>query len=225
MLADLQRERAERKRINDQHVTLQAELAQERRRVQALSGVTPVSPEDAEAEEVRNRFSQVITSDVLLKQLGLSKEEIADFKAMRAERSQLQETTNHYWQTHGRQMIKAVTAELSTVYGGDLTKRQTDQLTKAYVLRAQTDPEFLQRHEQGDPELAKEFAKEWAEDWFEPARRRVTATEVNSFRPVPNGKDRHLVNNGEKKIDVNDPTQVEDVLVAGFRARGNKFRK
>lgn len=224
MLADLAKERKERQRLNDLHTSTAAELAAERRRVAALAGVSVSSPQEAEAEEIRQRFSQVITPDYLLKQMGLSKEEIAEFKEMRAERKQVSEATNHVWAQHGQQMINAATSEIQKAYGGqDLTPRQIQGITKAYVLKAQSDPEFLSRHEQGDKALIKEFAQEWVEDWFEPARRQAVKNELGQFRPVPNGKDRHIVNQGERKIDVNDPKAVEDALVAGFRERGGQF--
>jgi hypothetical protein len=121
----------------------------------------------------------------------------------------------HYWGKHGKAMVSDVSKELSTVYGGELTERQTNAITQAYVLRAQQDPEFLERHEAGDPELVKSFAKEWIEDWFEPARRQITKAQVGQFRPVPNGNVRNIVNQGEKKIDVNNNDQVMDMLVAG----------
>lgn len=225
MLADLAKERKERQRLTDLHTSTAAELAAERRRVAALAGVNVATPEEAEAEEIRQRFSQVISSDYLLKQLGLSKEEIAEFKEMRAERRQVSEATNHVWAQHGQQMINSVTSEIQKAYGGELTPRQVQGITKAYILKAQSDPEFLTRHEKGDKALITEFAKEWVEDWFEPARRQAVKQEIGQFRPVPNGKDRHLVTQGEKKIDVNDAKQVEDLLVAGFRERGNQFRR
>jgi hypothetical protein len=51
----------------------------------------------------------------------------------------------------------------------------------------------------------------------------VTQQESQRFRAVPSGKDRGIVTHGEKKIDVNDPKAVEDVLVRGFRERNGEF--
>ena len=144
-------------------------------------------------------------------------------KAAKADRSRLSDLERSYWGKHGNSMVTRVTKELSKEFGGDLTKRQIDTITQAYVLRAQSDPEFLQRHEDGDDTLVTDFAKDWLEDWFEPAKRKVTSQEANRFRPVPGGKDRSIVNHGEKKIDVNDPKAVEDLLVAGFKERGGEF--
>lgn len=220
---DLAKERKARQAAEQAAATHRAEVEAERRRVAALAGVNVPTPEEAELEEVRKRAATALTPDWLLKQLGLTKEEIEDFKAAREDRKRLAELEGHVWGKHGESMVRDVTKELSKEYGGDLTKRQIDTITKAYVLRAQQDPEFALRHEQGDPALVTEFAKEWLEDWFEPAKRKVTSTEANRFRPVPNGKDRSMVNQGEKKIDVKDDKAVEDLLVAGFRERGGDF--
>lgn len=220
---DLSKERKARQQYETDLKAARAEVAREQQRVRALSGVETLTPEDAELEEVRARASKALTPDWILKQLGLTKEEIEEMKAAKTDRARLADMEQHYWGKHGTAMVASVTKELSKEFGGDLTKRQIDTITQAYVFRAQQDPEFLKRHETGDETLITEFAKDWIEDWFEPARRKVTATEAGRFRPVPNGKDRSIVNHGEKKIDVNDPKAVEDVLVAGFRERGGEF--
>lgn len=215
--ADLAKERKARQQYEARIQQYETELAAEKRRVQALAGVNTPAPEEAEAAEVRERFAK------LYPHLGnLTAEEIQEMREMAKERKSLQSTTEHYWKTHGIQMVSQVQKEVQEAYGGDLTQRQKDAIQKAYVLRASADPEFLERHENGDPTLAKEFAKEWVEDWFEPARRKITATQVNQFRPLPNGKDRSTVTQGEKKIDVNNNDQVMDLLVQGRQFTGRR---
>ena len=218
--ADLQKERKARQAVEQEIARYKNELEGERRRVQALAGVAPRTTEDAEVEEIRARLAKIRPELA-----DLTAEEIAEWREMAAERKTQAATATHYWATHGRTMVGAVQKEIATAYGGDLSDRQRDAILRAYVLRAQGDPEFLQRHEDGDQKLVKEFAKEWIEDWFEPARRRITASTINQHRPVPSGKDRGLVTQGEKKIDVNDAKAVEDILVAGFRERGGAFTR
>lgn len=220
--ADLAKERKQRQTFEAQVADYKAKLEAETRRVQALAGVAPVSAEDAEAEDIRNRFSKVVTQDHLLKMLGLTKEEIEEFKATAKDRKSLQETTNHYWAKHGQGMVKKVSAELAKEYEGELSPRQMDTITKAYIFRAQNDPEFLERHEAGDESLITEFAKEWVEDWAEPAKRKALKTSVETFRRVPNGQNRGIVTQGEKKIDVNNNEQVMDALVAGRTFTGRR---
>ncbi len=214
---DLKKEREARQRFESQAQKFQTELDAERGRVRALAGVNAPAPGEAEAEEVRKRFAQ------LYPHLGgLTATEIQEMREMAQERKSLQETTNHYWKTHGQAMVKSIQKEVEATYGGELSDRQQQAITKAYVLRLQADPEALTRHENGDQALVKEFAKEWIEDWFEPARRKVTATQVGQFRPTPSGKDRGTVTSGEKKIDVNNNDQVMDLLVSGRTFTGRK---
>ena len=208
--ADLAKERKQRQQYEAQARDFQSKYEAEQRRVQALAGVNPKSPADVEAEAVRARFGEIFPH-----LNGLTAEDIADMKAAKADRVRLQDIEKHYWGKHGKAMVGDVAKELSTVFGGELTKRQTDQITQAYVLRAQQDPEFLDRHEAGDPTLVKEFAKEWIEDWFEPAKRQAIKSQVGQFRPVPNGQVRNIVNHGEKKIDVTNNDQVMDFISQG----------
>jgi hypothetical protein len=220
---DLAKERKQRQDYEKQATQFQTELALERKRIQALTGITPTSPEEAEAAEIRDRFGKVFSREQLLQQLGLTPEDLEEMKSDREERASAKAANEHYWTRHAQGMVDSAASEIAKSYGGELSEKQKATVTRAYVLRAQEDPEFLQRHENGDKTLAAEFAKEWISEWFEPAKRTALAANVDRFRQVPGGKDRNIVNQGEKKIDVNDPKAVEDMLVAGFRERGGSF--
>jgi FtsZ-binding cell division protein ZapB len=223
-IADLQKERKARQALETQSNTYKTQYETEQRRVRALSGVDPLDPAAAEAAEVRNRFKQVVSREQLLEMAGLTEDDIASIKANRESSTALQQTTEHYWQSHGRTMLGSLEKEVAQEFGGEkLTPSQSKVLRAAYVQAAQDDPEFLQRHEQGDTTLITEFAKTFAEDWIKPAQRRAQAVEIGRRQPLPSGKDRTVTAPGGKKIDVNDPKAVEDLLVAGFRERGGNF--
>jgi len=213
--ADLAKERKQRQEYEQQAKRYQAQYEAEQKRVQALAGLSPKSESEAETEAVRARFAELFPH--LAK---LTPEAIQRFEEAQEDRQRLQDMERHYWGKHGNAMIADVTKELTATFGGELNKRQVETITRAYVLRAQQDPEFLQRHEAGDESLVKEFAKEWVEDWFEPARRQVTKTQVGQFRPVPSGQGRNIVNQGEKKIDVTNNDQVMDFISAGRQFTG-----
>jgi hypothetical protein len=218
ILADIQKERKARQQYEQQVTALTAERDQERRRVQALAGVNPQSADDVEANAVRQRFGQLFP--------GLAKltdQQIEKLLSVAERADGLDEATSHHWQTHGRHMLDSLTAEASKVIGGTLTARQSTRLKQAYVQEAENNPEFLARHEQGDPTLITEFIKDWNEDWFEPARRKVTQTEVDRQRRVPSGRDRSVASQGGKKLDYNDPKAVEQALVDSFKAHGGAF--
>lgn len=213
--ADLAKERKQRQEYEQQAKRYQAQYEAEQKRVQALAGLTPKSESEAETEIVKARFAELFPH-----LSGLTAEDIQGLRDAQQDRTRLQEMERHYWGKHGNAMISDVTKELTATFGGELNKSQIDTITQAYVFRAQQDPEFLQRHEAGDPSLAKEFAKEWVENWFEPARRQVTKTQVGQFRPVPSGQGRNIVNQGEKKIDVTNNDQVMDFISAGRQFTG-----
>jgi hypothetical protein len=223
LTADLAKERKQRQALEAQTAQFQSELAAERKRIQALVGVTPLNPEETEAAEIRARFGKVFTKEQLLEQMGLSPEDIEDIRAAREERASTKATSDHYWTQHAQNMVNGAIEEIAKSYGGTLSEKQKATITRAYVLRAREDPAFLERHDQSDKTLAAEFAKEWIDEWFEPAKRSALATEVGQYRRVPNGQNRGIVSQGDKKIDVKDPKAVEDLLVAGFKERGGQF--
>jgi FtsZ-binding cell division protein ZapB len=219
-IADLQKERKARQASETQANSYKTQYETEQRRVRALSGVDPINPQEVEANEVRARFSQLYPELA-----GLTKEDIEAIRELKNRSSELSQTTEHYWQSHGRTMLGSLEKEVAAEFGGDkLTPSQSKVLRAAYVQAAQEDPAFLQRHEDGDETLLKEFAKTFAEDWIKPAQRKAAAVDFNQRRPIPSGKDRSVAAPGGKKIDVTDNKAVEDFLIAGYRDRGGRFR-
>lgn len=216
-LRDLQAERRARHQFEQQAQQHQAALEQERRRVQALAGVTPEDPNAAENEAIKARLAQ-------LGYPQLTQEDLEAMRQWREQSAQFQETTAAMWRDKARMMTSAVEARIAKeLGGGELTPRQQKMIRGAYVQAAENDPEFLARHEQGDMTLAEEFAKQFIEDWFEPAQRKAVQQQVNQFRRVPSAKDRSIPGGSSPKIDVKDPKAVEDLLVAGFKERGGLF--
>ena len=219
-IADLQKERRARQAVEQQANSYKTQYETEQRRVRALSGVEPQNPQEAEATAVRERFAQLYPELA-----GLTKEDIDALRELRGRSSELEETTQHYWQSHGRTMLGSLESEVAKAFDGDkLSPSQSKVLRAAYVQAAQDDPEFLARHEQGDPTLITEFAKTFAEDWIKPAQRKAAAVDFNSRRPLPAGKDRSVAAPGGKKIDVTNDKEVSDFLLAGYRERGGRFR-
>lgn len=219
LIADVQKERAARKKLETQVTELVAKLDGESKRVRALAGVETPSEDEAEAEEIRQRLLQVMP--------GLGK--ILDPKAMeRLEKllgmsDALERTTQHYWGRHGLNSLQSIEKKIGETFG-ELSDRQVKTIRAAYVTEAETNPEFARRHEEDPEALIEEFAKQWTEDWFESSKRRVTADEVERNRRVPGARDRNLMTPGsDKPIDVTNDKAVGDMLVAGFRAKGGEF--
>jgi PAS domain-containing protein len=219
VLADLIKERKARQAAEALAAKHQTELEAERRRVAALAGVTPRSKDEIDAEEVRQQFSRLFP--------GLAKlndqQVMEKLERILSNADTHEDTTTRYWNDRAAQMTGAVVEAVSKELGGDLSERQVRRIRAAYANAAESDPEFLRRHEEGDKTLIAEFAKEWIEDWFEPARRKVTSTEVDRLRRVPRGNDRTVIAGKPKQIDFKNPKAVEDAMIESYRAHGGTF--
>lgn len=218
LIADLQRERQRFKKLEQDYQTANTTLEQERRRVQALAGVTPQDPEAQELDAVRQRIVQLFPA---LAQL--TPEKLQQVLSVGDRAASLDEVTNNHWERHGQSMLDNLATTVSDAIGAELTPRQLKSLQRAYVNECEANPEFLQRHTKGDPKLVAEFAKEFVDDWFEPARRQVVSSEASRFRRVPNGRDRTVQTTPPKAINYKDGKAVEDAMVESFRSHGGKF--
>lgn len=209
-IRDLQKER-------QQSASFKAQVDQLTRQVQALAGVKPTSPEDTEADAIRQRFGQIYPELA-----GLTKEDIAALRELKERKDSLAQTEQHYWGRHAVQMVQSVTSEIAKGLGVDtLSDKQLKQVQALYIAEAENDPEFLRRHEAGDPKLTAEFAKTILDEWFEPARRRVTANAIGQQRPVPNGRGQNTPGSGgAKKIDLNNPDAFGNAMLEAARDNG-----
>jgi hypothetical protein len=210
------RQEAERK-----YQETQARLDQEIRRVQALAGVNPQDPQEAEVEKVRAALTKIFPG---LERL--SDQQFLDRLTSVADRDQdMQQAVENHWTTHGRQMLDTLEEEVSNALGGDLSDRQKKRLADAYINEIKDNPELIARHEKGDRALIQQFAKDFLDDWYKPAQRQVTNQQVNRVitRRTPNGRDSRAVTQGKPKIDFNDPKAVEDAMVQSYQDHGGTF--
>lgn len=221
-LADLQKERQERQRLALAYQQTQSEYEQAQRRIQALAGVSPQDPQQAEDEAIRAAlFARV-------PQLARLDEETVDRLIQIAEQGDnLNEAVNNHWKRHGTQMIgnaeEAILEELPGV--SELTERQKKRIAREYVAYIEDNAEqgALDRHEAGDPALVQEFVTAFLGDWKESIRRSVTTQEVGRNRPVPSGRGRSVNPGGKKAINFNDDKAVADAAVAAFLEHGGSF--
>lgn len=219
LVADLQKERTARKKLEGQIADLTAKLEGSTKTVRALAGVETPNAEEAEAEAIRAELFKH------LPQLGklLDAKTFERLEKVLGMTDALERTTQHYWGRHGLNTLSAIEKKIGATFG-ELSDRQIKTIRSAYVTAAETDPAFAQRHEEDPEKLIEEFAQQWVEDWYEPSKRRITAEEIERQRRVPGARDRNLVTPGsDKPIDVTDDKAVGDLLVSGFRARGGEF--
>lgn len=221
LLADLKKEREARQRFERDHSSATAELERERKRVLALSGIEPKSKEDEDIALVRERLEKIYPW-----MKNMTDEKLQALDSMNGTVEEMRNATTTQWKAHGQKMLTTLKGSLQKALGGGkLSDRQSARIQEAYVGAARSNPDFLSRHESGDPALIEEFVKEWVEDFVEPGRRSALQTETQSQRRprVPGGKDRSIVGANDKPIDVKDNKAVEDMLVQSFRAKGGQF--
>ncbi len=197
-LADLQKERKARQESDKRIADYESKLTEERRRVAALTGITPPDPKQADTELVRAKILELMP-------------ELADLGSIAEMRAALEEQQVQGFATHSKQMIAKIHEGIAAEYG-DLTDRQKRRINAAYLYENQSNPDFHARHNQGDPTLVAEFVKEMIEDLVDPIKRKATTAEAARFRPVPGGRDRSTPLKGEK------PKTGEDMLRAHFKA-------
>lgn len=213
------------------------ELEIERKRVQALSGVTPQDPKAAEQTAIRDAIMQLVPEIGLLK--GMTKEQLQEIlDAAQTARTSTQAT----WERHATTMMNDLDAEAAKTLGTDkLTPTQQGRLRGAYGDEARAamyvrqeqkqrgerqslettaqDNDFIARHERGDKTLIKEFTKAFLDDFYEPARRQVTAQQARrQFRPTPRGERvRTPLTQGAQPVDLNNEAEFKKALLS---ARG-----
>jgi hypothetical protein len=212
--------------------TLEQQLQQAQARIQALAGVTPTTPQDAEAEQVRSAFRQMFPD------LGKLKGEHIDRLIKLAENGdQIEQTTNHYWQSVSTHMVTEANTQIAEALGVEkLTDTQAKRVGREYAAwlaedfqaaRAEGRAPLLARHEARDPKLVEEFVKQFSDDFIAPAARRANVSEVNRVsRKVPSGRaSQNAPINSKPKIDFKNEQAVEDAAVEAFRAHGGLFRR
>jgi hypothetical protein len=197
-LADLQKERKARQDYEGKIKQYEADLAEQKRRVSALTGNAPLDPKEADAELVRAKILELMP-------------ELADLGSIAEMRQALEAQQVEGHANHSRRMIAQIHQGIAAEYG-DLTDRQKRRINAAYLYENQSNPEFHARHNHGDPALVAEFVKEMIEDLVDPIKRKVTTAEAARFRPVPGGRDRSTPLKGEK------PKSGEDMLRAHYKA-------
>lgn len=218
--ADLKREREARQKRDNEYNTLKGQLDEATKRIQALAGVAPQDQSAAQRDEIRKALIEAVPE----LQGILDPEAIKQIAALRQMIPALTRTTEHYWQRHGTGVLTQIEKAIEKETGGKLTEFQQRSLRSAYIVAAESDPEFRRRHEEDPEGLATEFVKQWTDGWFEPVKRRSVADEAARLRPVPGAKDRALPKGkDDKPLDINDDNAVGDFLLEDAKARGVQF--
>lgn len=225
----LNEESGKRTAIEKERDQARQELEAERRRVQALAGVTPKSPEDQNTEEIQQALLKMFPGLAAIK--DLTPEQLQEvFEAAQSG----QQASQQHWNRHATQMLTGLEREVSELIGAEkLTPTQVKTLHRTYREEARecwaareraqktgehydASNDFIARHERGDETLLTDLAKQFLDDWFEPAKRQaITSTVRRQNRPVPRGeRTRQTVTKGAPEIDYNNEDAFKKALLA-----------
>ena len=167
-LAALREEREARQR-------LQRELNTLRSRPAPTPPATPPSAPDPAHEEVRRNFYELFPHFKGFEKL--KPEQIDGLLGLLEREPQREAMFSQYWQNFGRGALRALGAEIKTVYGGDLEPKARRYIDDAYLAWLENDPEAQQRFYEHDPTLASDFIKAYSAALLEPYGRGLLAKE------------------------------------------------
>jgi hypothetical protein len=196
-------------------------LESERKRVQALVGLTPQSAEDQQVEQVRAALTAIFPGLARLS----DEQFLAKLESVAGRDGEMQAAVEQHWTTHGRAVLDQIEDTVADTLGGDLTDRQKNHLSDAYIKLLTDNPDLRLRHERGDQALIAEFTKNFIDDWYKPAQRQVTGQQVNRLvnRRTPNGRESRPIVQNKPKVDYADDKAFGDALVSSFKEYGGEF--
>jgi hypothetical protein len=200
---------------------LDAELAQERRRVQALAGVNPQKPEEAQKQQVADAFFELFPQFAMFKDPKVAEK----LSTMLAKGDELSQATDHVWDGLTRRTLDSIAKSFAEETGVDpstLDTRARRELASLFFQMAADNPEeFRKRYEREDPKLVEEFMGQMKTRYFDPVRRREASGFVRGQVRVPSSGPGRPVVSAPPNIDFGNREAVEDAAVQYLRDRGH----
>ena len=151
--------------------TLEQELAIERSRVAALSGVKPPAPpRNPQYDDIRNQMFEVAPE---LKDLIELKDKLKELTGLDLnEIRSIRESQSQSWVAHGNQTLRTLADKVKEAYGGaDLSPKAVQRIARAFVAEVGEDPELQARYEGGDMTIIDEFLRDYTGGILDPYRR------------------------------------------------------
>lgn len=156
---------------------LRMELDQERKRVQALSGVTPQAPEAAEQEKIAAAF-YALPQFAHLK--GLTAETMQKLTALAERGDEYDQGIKYQWDRLRDRTFKAVVDRVQDTLGLDaIDQDMAEDINEMFRRWARSQPDqdaFRSRYEAEDPKLLDEFLDRYKAKHIDPIRRSAAAS-------------------------------------------------
>jgi hypothetical protein len=200
---------------------LERELAAERKRVRALSGVETLSPEDATRQQIANAFFENFPQF----QLFRDPRNAERLERLLAQSDDLAQASDHVWDRLTDRTLTGIVQAVSEETGRDAAEfddQDRADLAALFFQMARADPEkFRTRYEREDPKLIEEFVTRLRTKYFEPARRLEASRLVRGQPRVPSGGPARPVVSTPPQVDFGDRDAVENAAVQYLRERGH----
>jgi hypothetical protein len=204
-------------RAQQREAALNAELAAERKKVQALSGVTPTSKEDEEWEAARTLLEKKYPGLAMLSdaQIVTKLQKIFDTS------ESIQANSDQQWQNQGIRSFKELEALAAKELKADLSPRGKRALRAAFIDYVQSDEEAGERYVTGDTDLIKEFWLDYQKSFIDPVRRSQNASVVErgSRLRMPRGGNSAANVPAVKKPDYTNEDSVHNGAWDAIKAR------
>lgn len=154
---------------------IQAEAERYKQQLHSLVGVTP--QQDPEVDAIRQQFSRLYPGLAQLEQKA------KDLEALLGRAGELEQSTNHYWDTHARQSVERLYSLAEDSLGMPLNEEAKRQLHTSFVGFVQSSPEMHERYS-NDPTIVEDFWKAFTSSFIDPIRRTAVTQTVQR---VPQG--------------------------------------
>ncbi len=193
--------------VSQKNQTYATQLAERDRQIAALTNTRTQAPEETEQAAIREALEKVYPA---LKRFGtLSDEQITQLFSAPESVARQEQQERSRWTDHAATQVDKLSDLVAGHLGADsLNEDQRDDLSEAfrrYVLakhKSEMESEGVsktsQRYERGDESLLKEFSDRYTKNWFEPARRKVTSSELSRNKRVPQSTARGAVSSVQK---------------------------
>ena len=153
----------------------QAEAERYKQQLHSLVGVTP--QQDPEVDAIRQQFSRLYPG------LSQLEQRARDIDALLSRAGELEQSTNHYWDTHARQSVEKLYSLAEESLGMPLNDEAKRHLHTSFVGFVQSSPEMYERYF-NDPTLVVDFWKAFTSSFIDPIRRTAVTQTVQR---VPQG--------------------------------------
>lgn len=172
-------ERTFREQFATREAELRAEAARYQAQIQALTGVTPPNPQNAEVQAVREQFSRLFPG------LSQLEERAQELQELVERAGDLETQSTHYWQQYGRSAMDKLFSNAEKTYGTPLGEEGKRSLHAMFTGWVGSSPELTARYA-SDPTIVDEFWNAFSSSFVEPSRRAAAASVVaRTGTPTP----------------------------------------